>query len=440
MAKPINNLRWWIAALVFLSTVINYVDRQTLAVLAPRLTKELGLTDIQYGWISQAFLIPYTAMYIVAGILLDRYGTKLVFGIAALWWSLAAMLHAAVSSAFGFGAMRFLLGTAESANFVAAQKVAAEWFPPRDRGTLNGLVQAGTVTGAILTPPLVVWLAASYGWRAAFLITGALGLLWVVIWLWFYHLPAAHPRITADELALIENDGKDGRGDAGTRRHGEIDEFAASPHHRVEVAVNPVPKWFDFLRYPQTWGLILARVISDPVWWFYLFWLPKYLTEARGLTNQQMGWVLWIPYLLSDVGSILGGWYSGRLIVRGQPVLAARKTVMLWSALLMPIGILLVWQPPLPLTILLISLSLFAHSSWKTNLVTMTVDLFPRRVIGTVHGIVAMGGGIGGAIITPLAGYIIAWYSYTPLLMLMGVLHPLAYLCVRRWVRKRTDV
>lgn len=405
MKTPIPNLRWWIAGLVFLSTVINYIDRQTLSVLSPLLTRELGLTNIQYGWISQAFLIPYTSMYIVAGLLLDRYGTKLVFGVAAAWWSLAAMLHAAVSSAFGFGAFRFLLGTAESANFVAAQKVAAEWFPPKDRGTLNGLVQAGSVTGAILTPPLVVWLAGSYGWRVAFLITGGIGLLWVVAWQLFYHLPENHPLITEQERALI-NDGQ-----------------AAASSER--------PPWLQFFRYPQTWGLILARIISDPVWWFYLFWLPKYLTESRGLTNSQMGWVLWIPYLFSDVGSILGGWYSGKLIVRGQPVLSARKTVMLWSALLMPLGLLLVWQPPMPLTILLISLSLFAHSSWKTNLVTMTVDIFPRPVIGTVHGIVAMGGGIGGAIITPLAGYLIAWYSYTPLLVLMGVLHPLAYLCVR---------
>lgn len=410
MKKPLPNLRWWIAGLVFLSTVINYIDRQTLAVLSPRLTKELGLSDIEYGWISQAFLIPYTSMYIVAGLLLDRYGTKLVFGIAAAWWSLAAMLHAAVSSAFGFGFFRFLLGTAESANFVAAQKVAAEWFPPKDRGTLNGLVQAGTVTGAILTPPLVIWLAESYGWRIAFLITGGIGLLWVVAWQWFYHLPQDHPLITDEEKALVSE---------GLTSHGFEER----------------PPWRQYFRYPQTWGLILARIISDPVWWFYLFWLPKYLTEARGLTNLQMGWVLWIPYLLSDVGSIWGGWYSGKLIVRGSHVLNARKVVMFWSALLMPMGIVLVWRPPLPLTILLISLSLFAHSSWKTNLVTMTVDIFPRHVIGTVHGIVAMGGGIGGAIITPLAGYVIAWYSYTPLLVLMGLLHPLAYLCVRSLIK-----
>ncbi|MFN0124980.1 MAG: MFS transporter [Blastocatellia bacterium] len=416
MSKPIHNLRWRIAGLVFLSTVINYIDRQTLAVLSPQLSKDLGLSDVQYGWISQAFLIPYTAMYIGAGLLLDRYGTKLIFGVAAVWWSLAAMLHAVASTAFGFGVFRFLLGTAESANFVAAQKVAAEWFPAKDRGTLNGWVQAGTVTGAIITPPAVVWLADYFGWRAAFLLTGALGLIWAVAWFWFYHLPEKHPRITSAELSLIQQDG--------------------APVV-AETVVRRSVRWLDFFRYPETWGLMLARVISDPVWWFYLFWLPKYLTEARGLSKKEMALLLWIPYLLSDAGSILGGWYSGKLIARGHNVLAARKTVMLWSAALMPLGLLLVWQPPIPLTLALISLSLFAHNSWKTNLVTMTVDIFPRPVIGTVHGIVATGGGIGGAIITPLAGYVITAYSYTPLLIVMGVLHPLAYLCVRRLIRDR---
>lgn len=426
MKKPLPNLRWWIAGLVFLSTVINYIDRQTLAVLSPQLTKDLGLTDIQYGWISQAFLIPYTAMYIGAGLLLDRYGTKIVFGLAAIWWSLAAMLHAATSTAFGFGTFRFLLGTAESANFVAAQKVAAEWFPPKDRGTLNGWVQAGTVTGAIITPPAVIWLAARYGWRAAFLFTGLLGLLWALAWFWFYHLPERHPRISKDELALLQEGQKKRKSDSATARQRESaasQSLSGSPSLPLSLA--------GFFRYPETWGLMLARIISDPVWWFYLFWLPKYLTEARGLSKKEMALLLWIPYLLSDAGSVLGGWYSGKLIARGSSVLTARKTVMLWSALLMPIGILLVWQPPIPLTLLLISLSLFAHNSWKTNLVTMTVDIFPRSVIGTVHGIVATGGGIGGAIVTPLAGYVITLFSYTPLLLAMGVLHPIAYLCVR---------
>ena len=252
--------------------------------------------------------------------------------------------------------------------------------------------------------------------------TGAIGLLWAVAWFAIYRLPEEHPNISDEELALLRG------GDAAGRPGGEnapAEERAASPSVPLSA----------FFRLPETWGLMLARVISDPVWWFYLFWLPKYLTEARGLSKQEMALLLWIPYLLSDAGSIWGGWYSGRRIARGSGVLAARKTVMLWSALAMPVGMLLVWQPPIPLTLLLISVSLFAHNAWKTNLVTMTVDLFPRPVIGRVHGIVATGGGIGGAIITPLAGYVISWFSYTPLLIVMGVLHPLAYLCVRALIR-----
>lgn len=414
MKKPIYNLRWWIAGLVFLSTVINYIDRQTLSVLAPRLTKELHLTNAQYGWISQAFLIPYTAMFIVAGLLIDRYGTKVVFGVAAAWWSLAGILHAAVSSAFGFGAVRFLLGTAESVNFVGAQKVAAEWFPPKDRGTLNGLVQAGTVTGAILTPPLVIWMANRWGWRSAFLFTGALGLIWAIAWFRFYHLPEKHPRISPEELSLIHDDG-----------------IAPSPDRPITQSI----RWIDFFRFPQTWGLLFARIISDPVWWFYLFWLPKYLTEKEGLSERQMSYVVWIPYLISDVGSIFGGWYSGKLIARKFGAVSARKTVMAVSALMMPVGLLLILKPPVPVALALISFVLGAHSSWKTNLVTLTVDIFPRSVVGSVHGIVATGGGIGGALFTTVAGYIIDKYSYTPLLVTMGLLHPLAYVCVRWLVR-----
>lgn len=412
MKKPIHNLRWWIAGLVFLSTVINYVDRQTLSVLAPRLTKELHLSNTEYGWISQAFLIPYTAMFIVAGLLIDRYGTKLVYGVAAAWWSLAAMLHAAVNSAFGFGAFRFLLGAAESANFVGAQKVAAEWFPPKDRGTLNGWVQAGTVTGAVITPPVVIWMADRWGWRSAFLFTGALGLVWAAAWFRFYHLPERHPRIAADELQLIQGD------DAP----------------RGEGKEKPI-RWLQFFAFPQTWGLLFARIISDPVWWFYLFWLPKYLTEKEGMTEQGMSYVVWIPYLVSDIGSVVGGWYSGRLIARRLGAVASRKTVMIVSAMMMPAGLLLLLKPPTALALLLISFVLGAHSSWKTNLVTLTVDIFPRSVVASIHGIVATGGGIGGALFTTCAGYIIDKYSYTPLLVLMALLHPLAYLCVRWLVR-----
>jgi ACS family hexuronate transporter-like MFS transporter len=422
MKTPIPNLRWWITGLVFFGTVINYVDRQTLSSLAPRLTKELHLTNSDYGLISNAFLIPYTVMFVVSGWLIDRYGTKLIYGVAAVWWSVAAMLHATVSSVFGFSAMRFLLGAAESANFVGAQKVAAEWFPPKDRGTLNGWVQAGTVTGAIITPLIAVWMADRWGWQSAFVTTGALGLLWAAAWFWFYHLPEKHPRISADELALIQEGGKEGRGEGETE--GDF-----------PIPLSPRPSVLSFFRLPQTWGLLLARIISDPVWWFYLFWLPKYLTEREGMTEQRMSYVVWIPYLISDVGSIFGGWYSGRLIARKVGAVAARKSIMVVSALMMPLGMLLVLRPPIPVALAIISFVLGVHSAWKTNLVTLTVDIFPRPIVATVHGIVAMGGGIGGALFQSFAGKVIDKYSYTPLLVLMGVLHPLAYLCVRLLVK-----
>ena len=188
------------------------------------------------------------------------------------------------------------------------------------------------------------------------------------------------------------------------------------------------------------WGLLVARIISDPVWWFYLFWLPKYLTESRGLSMQEMGMVVWIPYLASDLGSVVGGWYSGRLISRLGQVVESRKAVMLFSALLMPVGVALVLQPPTAVTMLLISLGPCLHSAWKTNLVTLTVDIFPRRVVASVHGLVATGGGIGGAIFTAAAGYLIEWGSYTPVLVLMGFLHPIAYLCVRWLVNRETTM
>ena len=412
MKKPIPNLRWWIAGLVFLSTVINYIDRQTLAQLAPLLKREFQISNTEYGYISQAFLIPYTAMYLGAGLLIDRYGTKLVYGVAAAWWSAAAMLHATASSVLGFGVFRFLLGTAESSNFIAAEKVAAEWYPPKDRGTLNGWVQAGAVTGAIVTPILVMTLTERFGWRAAFVVTGALGLVWVALWTRVYHLPERHPRITPEELALIQSD---------------------SDANKVVSEKTP---WPVLLRLPEIRGLLLARIFSDPVWWFYLFWLPKYLTEAHGLSDRTMSYVVWIPYLAADAGSILGGWCSGRLIAGGRAAVSARKLLLLASVALMPLGMSLIAKPSVPLTIIILCVVLFGHMSWKTNLATLTVDLFPRRIVASVHGLVATGSGIGGALFTAVAGHLIDWKGYAPVGVIMGVLHPIAYLCVRWLVRE----
>ena len=409
--RKIRNLRWIIAALVFVNTVINYVDRQTLSVLAPRITKELNISNIEYGYIVQAFLIAYTAMYVVAGVIIDRWGVKLVYGAATVWWSIAAILHAAVHSAIGLGIYRFLLGVGESFNFIAATAVASEWYPPKDRAMLSGLANAAAVTGAIVSPPLVVWLMLQWGWRAAFIVTGALGFVWLIGWMALYHLPERHPRITPEELQAIRGD-------------------TVEPAAQQPLAAKTGVRWVDLVKYRETWGLLLARVLSDPVWWFYLFWLPKYLTESRGMSMAKMAAIVWVPYLASDIGSVAGGWLSGLLIRRGWSVLSARRIVMLISVALMPLGILIVWTESSFLAIVLICVVLFAHMSWKTNLMTLTVDIFPRPVVASVAGIVGTGGGAGAAAFTTLVGYLVQGYSYVPVFVMMGLMHPISYLFV----------
>ncbi len=409
----IKKLRWIIAGLIFVNTVFNYVDRQTLSVLAPQITKDLQINNIEYGYIVQAFLMAYTAMFIFAGLLIDRWGVKLVYGAATAWWSIAEILHALVHSSIGLGVSRFLLGIGESFNFIAATAVASEWYPPKERALLNGLANAAAVTGAIITPPLVVWLALQWGWRAAFVVTGLFGFVWLAGWLVLYHLPEKHPWITKEELTVIQ----------------AVTPGSATPE-------NPKAKWLDLVKGRAVWGLILARLFSDPVWWFYLFWLPKYLTESRGMSMTQMSAVVWVPYLASDFGSIVGGWCSGFLIRRGWEIMAARRAVMLASVSLMPVGLFIAWMGSPYLAIGIICIVLFAHMSWKTNLMTLTNDLFPRPVVASVAGILSTGSGAGGALFTMLVGYVIQSYSYVPVFVMMAFMHPVSYLFVHWMVRK----
>jgi ACS family hexuronate transporter-like MFS transporter len=409
----IPNLRWIIAGLVFLNTVINYLDRQTLSIVAPRLTHELHMSDVQYAHIVEAFLVAYTVMYMGSGIAIDRWGVKRVYALATAWWSAAEVLHAFAKTPFFLGVARLLLGIGESANFVAAGKIASEWFPPKDRGTMSGLVQAGAVVGAVVTPPIVLWLMFRWSWRIAFVMTGLVGFVWVVFWWWLYDSPEKSPYITSQERELIQS---------------------ADSHSAPEEIVRI--RYWDLLKMPTTVGLLAARLVSDPVWWFYLFWLPKYLTEARSLSMLQMGYVIWIPYLASDVGAVFGGYMSGVLIARGWEVLRARRMVMLVSALAMPIGILAGFVASSGIALALISLVLFAHMSWKTNLATLSVDLYPRPVVGRISGIVATGSGAGGALFTSVAAGLIATWSYRPVFFIMGFLHILGFLIVLWLVRR----
>ncbi len=411
MTTKIPHLRWGIAALLFFSTVINYVDRQALSVLAPVLTKELGISNIEYSNILTAFLAAYTLMYVGSGFLVDRWGARLALSVFIVWWSLANMSHALAVGVWSLGALRFLLGLGESGNFMAAFRVVSEWYPAKERALVHGLIQGGAAIGAIITPPLVTWIYSLYGWRPAFLITGGLGLVWLIFWLLLYHSPDKHPRITDAERALVLAD-------------------------TVPTAQASSVSWRQLAQYPQMWGLMAARFVSDPVWWFYLFWLPKYLVEQRGFTMVEMGMLAWIPYLSADLGALFGGWLSGRLVARGKPVLSARLTVMLPCALLMPVSLAIHHAPSRAVTIALICVVTFAHMAWKTNQNTLTNDLFPKHLIGATSGLLAFGTGLGGTLFIWMTGHVVQGYGYGAIFIIMGLLHPVSYLITRRFVRQ----
>ena len=407
----IPHLRWWIAALLFLSTVINYIDRQTLSVLSPVLTRELHLSPIEYSNILTAFLAAYTVMYVGSGFLVDRWGTRLSLSVFMVWWSVSNMLHAFAQGVWSLGILRFLLGMGESGNFMAAFKAVSEWYPAKERAFVNGLINGGAAIGAVIAPPVITWINATYGWQPAFVVTGSLGFLWLAFWLYLYHPPETHPLITEEERAYV----------------------LADP--AVAASTGRVP-WQQVLKYEQTWGLLLARFFSDPVWWFYLFWLPKYLVEQRGFTMAEMGMLAWMPYLAADAGALVGGWVSGRLIAQGRDALKARMMVMLPFAMLMPLSLAVNHAPSRTLTLTLICLVTFSHMAWKTNQTTLTNDVFPKPMIGTVAGILAFGNGLGGTLFTWMTGYVVQWFGYEAIFILMSVLHPMSYFIVRRLVRQ----
>lgn len=407
----IPKLRWWIAALLFAATVINYIDRQTLSVIAPVLTKELHISPIEYSQILQAFLIAYTVMYLGSGFLVDRWGTRTSLAVFMIWWSISNALHAFVKTGFGLGAFRLLLGLGEPGNFMASFKAISEWYPAKEKAFVNGLVNAGAAVGAIIATPLVAWLMIHYGWRSSFVITGLFGLLWLIPWFWLYRLPSQHPHITASELEYIRAD------------------------HAVSRQSHAGMKRLDLLKYPQTWGLLLARFMSDPVWWFYLFWLPKYLVDQRGFTIARMGMLAWLPYLCADLGSVCGGLASGYLLKRYTNPIQARAAAMLPCALVMLLSVGIGITPSSFVALSIICVVTFSHMAWKTNLMTMTNDIYPTRLVGSVSGIIAFGSGLGGTLFTSLTGWVVQHFSYTWIFVLMGFLHPIAYVLVRLLVK-----
>jgi len=409
-------IRRSIVLLLFLSTVINYIDRQNLSILARTIQNDLHISDLQYSNVVQAFLLAYTLSYLVAGRLTDWLGTRAAMAVFVVWWSISDMLTSLSRSAWTLGGFRFLLGIGEPGNYTAAPKAVAEWFAPKERALVIGIYTAGATLGATIAPPLIAFLASRFTWHTVFLFTGSLGLCWVIPWLWLYRRPEEHPRVCPADLESLRGaTGQDGTGPAVRER---------SP-------------WLAAFRSRETWILTVGRLLTDPVWYFYLFWFPKYLGDARHLTLLQVGRIAWIVYLAADAGCIIGGALSGRLIARGFAPAASRVRVMAIAALLLPLSPLVPRAPTPILAVLIAATAAFAHMLWQISLSTLVVDLCPKHTLGTVFGIVAAGSGLGGMISTNLIGRLVTAYSYTPVFVMMGFLHPLAFLLVRRLKHSR---
>lgn len=406
----IGRYRWFICALLFFATTINYVDRQVIGVLAPELQKIIGWNEIEYGWIVTAFQMAYAIGFLVAGRLIDRVGTRIGYALMFSIWSLAAIGHALAASVLGFAFARFMLGLGESGNFPAALKTVAEWFPRKERALATGIFNAGTNMGAIIAPIVVPVIAIQFGWRAAFIATGLLGIPWLIAWLAFYRRPDETKRLSASEFAYIRSD--------------------------AEEPTVKIP-WLRLLPHRQTWAYVLGKFLTDPIWWFFLFWLPKFLNTRYGLSLGELGPPLVVIYILSDVGSICGGWLSSGLLKRGWTVNNARKTAMLVCALSVVPIVVAASVSSLWVAVGLIGLATAAHQGWSANLFTLPSDMFPRRAVASVVGIGGFGGAVGGMLIATFTGFLLEWTgSYVPVFMLAGSAYIVALAVIHLLVPK----
>ena len=403
-AGRVGHYRWVICALIFFATTINYIDRQVLGILAPDLQNIIGWNEKEYGFIVTAFQAAYAASLLLTGWLIDRIGTRTGYSLSIIFWSIAAMGHALARSALGFGVWRGLLGFGEGGNFPTAIKTVAEWFPKKERAFATGLFNSGTNVGAIVAPLIVPWIAINWGWQWAFILTGALGFLWLLLWLPLYRRPEDHPRLSKQELAYIRSD---------------------PPEPSVRIP------WVRLFPHRQTWAFVLGKFMTDPIWWFYLFWLPKFLHTNYGLTLDRMGPPLVVIYLVSDAGSIAGGWLSSFLIRRGWSINAARKTTMLICALCV-VPIMFAWKATdMWVAVGFIGLATAAHQAWSANIFTIASDMFPRQAVGSIVGLGGMGGAIGGMYMATAAGFLLHLTgSYHVLFIVAGSAYLAALLVV----------
>ena len=415
----VGHVRWVIIGMICMITVINYIDRQTLSVLAPTIRETFAMSNTVYSRIVTTFLLGYTLSQAMSGRLLDRIGTRAGFMLFVGIWTVASVLHSIAATVLQLAAFRFILGIGEAGNWPGAAKAVAEWFPVRERAFAMAIFNSGSTIGAVIAPPLIAWVALAYGWRKAFFIGAGLSALLMLVWYFYYNTPDKQPALTSQEREYI--------------RAGQSADDATSVRR----------PWLSLFGYRQLWAVVAARFFTDPIWWFLISWLPNYLKSERGFSLQLIGLLAWIPFLFADIGTLSGGAISSVLIRRGWTVDAARKIVLVISMALVPVGVAgIVGTQSNAVAIAAISLIAFAFQSWIANIHTIPSDCFPKQDVGSVFGIGGTAAGIASMLFTLLVGAVVDRFSYTPVYIMVGVMGPLGatlFLLIMRRIERVTD-
>jgi ACS family hexuronate transporter-like MFS transporter len=410
--KTVGNYRWRILSLLFFATTINYIDRQIIGILKPYISEDLAWTEADYGYIVTAFQIAYAIGLLTTGRLIDRFGTRIGYVWSIVVWSVAGIAHAAARGVMSFAAARFLLGFGESGNFPAAIKATAEWFPVRERAFASGLFNSGSTIGAIIAPVIVSGITLAMGWQWAFIITGALGFIWIFFWLATYRLPQQHHKVKPAELQYITQDVEDDR-----------------PQKRIG--------WAELLRHRETWAICSTRLISDWVWWFFLFWTPDFLNKTHGIDIKQVVVPLILIYTVSSIGGIGGGWISSKFITTGRSVDFARKTSVLLCALIILPVMLVPQVHSLWAAVTLIALAAAGHQGWASNIFTIVSDIYPREAVGSMSGLAGFAGAVGGACSASAVGLMLdSTGSYFLIFLTASSVYVINWLIIKIFIKR----
>ena len=403
----IRNFRWWIVGMIALATAINYLDRQNLPVAIVEIKKIFPISDSQYGLINSLFLLAYGTMYAVGGRLLDILGSRIGYAIMITWWSLANVVHGLVSSVTGLGVARFLLGMGEGGGFPGSAKVVSEWFPAKERAMAFGIFNTGSAIGGAIAPPLIAFLIILLDWRWAFIITGAIGLIWAIVWLMIYAKPAGSRFVTAEEKDYVEQ---------------------ALTEETHDPDLTSIP-WLGLFKYRKIRGLLTIKFLTDGAWYFFIFWLPKYLADVRELDIKAIGAYAWIPFVFAGAGSFFAGWLSSYLIKRNISLDLSRKIPLGIAAFLLPAS-LLITQASLGTALIFFGLAMFGHQCWSTIVQTLAADMYPSRMVGSVAGLMGCLGTYGAMLFSLGIGVLIENHGYGPAFLISGVLHPLSFILI----------